>query len=169
MNFNRILPGQVLHYCGIFNALSLHDPVFPLPSSLFPYLPPLIVISPLPSFSIYFVKCNKYVVLCVESDYAVQEDTDLDIDPYCTVPHLFVYRSPRGSPSHGGDVAVYIYDINQPSLPTPFHSVLVSVSVFKALSTVFHFINSSDNSPFSHSVLPVSSLPYWSFQLYVSL
>ena len=35
--------------------------------------------------------------------------------------------------------------------------------VFVALSTVFHSINSPDNSPFSHSVLPVSSLPDWSF------
>ena len=46
-----------------------------------------------------------------------------------------------------------------------FYSVLVSVSVFMALSTVFRSINSSDNSPFSHSVLPVLFLPYWSFQL----
>ena len=75
---------------------------------------------------------------------------------------------PAGSPSRGGDVAVYVSDINQPSLPTPFYSVLVSVSVFMALSNVFHFINSPDNSPFSHSVLLVLSLPYWSFQLYVS-
>ena len=43
-----------------------------------------------------------------------------------------------GSPSRGGDVAVYVFDINQPSLPTPFYFVLVSVSVFMALSTVFH-------------------------------
>ena len=46
-----------------------------------------------------------------------------------------------GSPSRGGDVAVYVFDINQPSLPTPFSSVVVSVSVFMALSTLFHFIN----------------------------
>ena len=39
----------------------------------------------------------------------------------------------------------------------------------KSLSTVFYSINSPDNSPFSHSVLPVLSLPYWFFQLYVSL
>ena len=39
------------------------------------------------------------------------------------------------SPSPGGDVAVYVFDINQPRLPTP-HSVLVSVSVFVALSTL---------------------------------
>ena len=60
-------------------------------------------------------------------------------------------------------------DKNQPSFSTPFYSVLVSVSVLVALSTVFHSLNSPDNSPFSHSVLPVSSLPYWSFQLYISL
>ena len=32
-------------------------------------------------------------------------------------------------------------------------------------SIVFHSINSPNNCPFSHSVLPVLSLPYWSFQL----
>ena len=40
---------------------------------------------------------------------------------------------PAGSPSRGGDVTVYVADVNQPSLPTPFCSVLVSVSVFMAL------------------------------------
>ena len=60
---------------------------------------------------------------------------------------LWCYKSsrpsesvPAGSPSHGGDVAVYAW--NQLSLPTPFYSVLVSVSLFMALSTVFHLINS---------------------------
>ena len=56
-------------------------------------------------------------------------------------------------------------DINQPSLPTPVYSVLVSVSVFMALSTLFHSINSPDNSSLSRSVLLVLILPYWSFQL----
>ena len=70
---------------------------------------------------------------------------------------------PTGSTSRGGDVAVYVFDTNQRSLPTPFYSVLVSISVFMALSTVFHSIDSSDNSPLSHSVLPVIFLPYWSF------
>ena len=32
-------------------------------------------------------------------------------------PHL--YHVPAGSSSHGGDIMVYIYDINQLSLPTP--------------------------------------------------
>ena len=49
------------------------------------------------------------------------------------------------------------------------YSVLVSVSVFMALSTVFHSINSPDNFPLSHSVLLVLFLPYWSFRLYISL
>ena len=76
---------------------------------------------------------------------------------------------PSGSPSHGGYVAVYVFDVNQQSLPTPFYSVLVSISVFMALSTVFHSINSPNNSPLFHSILPVLFLPYWSFQLYVSV
>ena len=60
-----------------------------------------------------------------------------------------------GSPSRGGDVAFYVFDINQPSLPTPFYSVLVSISVFMALSTAFHSINSPDNAPLSYTVLVV--------------
>ena len=70
---------------------------------------------------------------------------------------------PVGSPLRGGDVVVYVEDINQLSLPTPFYSF------FLVLSTVFDSINSSNNSPLSHSVLPVLILPYWSFQLYISL
>ena len=81
---------------------------------------------------------------------------------------LAVAVVPAGSPSRGGDVAVYVFDINQSSLPTPFYSVLVSISVFMALSTVFYSINSPDISPFSDSVLQVLSLPYWYFQLYIS-
>ena len=74
-----------------------------------------------------------------------------------------------GSPSRGGDVAVYVFSINQPSLPTPFYSALVSMSVLMTFSIVFLSINSPDNSPLSHSVLPVLFVPYWSFQLYISL
>ena len=75
---------------------------------------------------------------------------------------------PTDSPSRGGDVAVHVFDINRPSLPTPIYPVLVSLSVFMALSTVFHSINSPYNSLLSHSVLPVLFPPYWSFQLYIS-
>ena len=50
-----------------------------------------------------------------------------------------------------------------------FHSVLVSVSVSMVLSTVFHSINSPNNSSLSHSVLLVLFQPYWSFRLYISL
>ena len=38
-----------------------------------------------------------------------------------------------------------------------------------SLSTVYHSINSSYNSPFSHSVLPVWSLSHWTFQLYITM
>ena len=68
---------------------------------------------------------------------------------------------PEDSPSRGWDVAVYIFDINQPSLPTAFYSLLVSISDFLALSTtVFHSLNSPDNPLLSHSILPVLFLPY---------
>ena len=55
-------------------------------------------------------------------------------------------RVPVGLPSRGGDVIVYVFDITQPSLPTPFYSVLVPISVFMTLSTVFHSINSPDST-----------------------
>ena len=63
---------------------------------------------------------------------------------------------PEGSLSRGGDISVYVFDKKQPSLPTPLYSVLVSVSVFMALPTAFHSIN----SPLSHSVLPVVFLTH---------
>ena len=83
--------------------------------------------------------------------------------------NAFLGQVPAESPSRGSDIAVDVFDVNQPSLPTPFYSVLVSASVFMALSTVLHPINSPDNSPFSDSVLPVLSLPDWPFQLYIPL
>ena len=77
------------------------------------------------------------------------------------------WRSPRAH-HHVVGMLGFMSDRNQPSLLAPCYSVLASISVFMALSTVFHSINPPDNSPFSHSVLPVLFLPYWSFQLYVS-
>ena len=44
---------------------------------------------------------------------------------------------------------------------------LLSLSVFMALSTVFHSINSPDNSPFSYFVLPVLFLPYFVSAIYL--
>ena len=80
---------------------------------------------------------------------------------------MYVKIISAGSPSCGGDVAVYVLDINQQSLPTSFSSVVMFISVFKALSTTFHSIISPNNAPPSCSVLPVLFLPYWSFQLYI--
>ena len=73
-------------------------------------------------------------------------------------------------PSRGGGVTVYVKDINQPSMPTPFlFCSCVRFCLLGPLNCTLHSINSPDNSPFSHSVLPVMSLPYFSFQLNVSL
>ena len=77
---------------------------------------------------------------------------------------------PVRSPSHGVEVAVYVFDVNQPNLPTTFqflkmYYVLVSICVFMALSTAFYSIIPPDNSPLSHCVLPVLFLLYWSFEV----
>ena len=85
--------------------------------------------------------------------YRYQSFHPCDVGKSPTPPHPTPV--PVGSPSRGGDVAVYVFDKNQPSLPTLLYSVLVSIAVFMTLSTVFHSINSPDNSPPSHSVLPV--------------
>ena len=42
---------------------------------------------------------------------------------------LILLRVPVGSPSRGRDVTVYVFNTDQPSLPTPFYSVLVSISL----------------------------------------
>ena len=82
--------------------------------------------------------------------------------------HCDILYVSAGSPSRGEDVVVYVKDINQPSLPTSLYCVLAFISVFMTLSTVFHSINTLDNSPLSHFVLSVLFLPYWSFQLCIS-
>ena len=50
---------------------------------------------------------------------------------------LFFVTVPTCSLSRGGYVAVYVFDINQPSLPTPFYSVLVTVYVFMPFQLYF--------------------------------
>ena len=81
---------------------------------------------------------------------------------------LTPFRVPAGSP-RGGDVTVDAPDMNQPSLPPPFwfcsRVCFCLYSPFNCISS----INSPDNSPLSNSVLLVLLLPYWSFQLYISL
>ena len=90
--------------------------------------------------------------------------------PHICHPCLVSRQVPTGSSSRGEDVLVYVFDINQPTLPTPLYSVLFSIiSVSTSPSTVFHSINSPDNSLLFYSVLPVLFLPCWSFQLYISL
>ena len=61
---------------------------------------------------------------------------------------------PTGSPSRDRDVALYVFEINQLSLPTPFfYSVLASFSVFMAPLTVFHSVSSPDNCPLSSGLM----------------
>ena len=81
-----------------------------------------------------------------------------------------------GSPSRGGDIVVYIFDINKPSSTIlflffffSFVVVLVPVSVIMALSSAFHSINTSFHSRLSHSALPALFLCLMGFQLHISL
>ena len=79
----------------------------------------------------------------------------LSLSPFsCYVSFFLSLWDPAGLISRGWDV---VKDINQLSLPTPLYSVLLSVSIFMTLSTVFHSINSPDSSPFSHSSSSSSS------------
>ena len=80
-------------------------------------------------------------------DWPLEKNPGLGLQKVQVISFLCSVQA--GSPSRGEDVAVYVFDINQPSLPTPFCSVLVSVSAFMALSTVFHSINSPDDCLFS--------------------
>ena len=74
-----------------------------------------------------------------------------------------------GSPSRGGDVAVSAFDINQPSLPTPFNLFLclfLSLWPFHCISFDKFSRKLSDFSLCSSGLL---FLPYWSFQPHISL
>ena len=83
--------------------------------------------------------------------------------------NFYLQRVPAGSPSCFGNVAVYVLDMNQPSLPTPFYFFLESVSVFMALSTISFQKFPQQLSAFSLSssglisALLVLSTNYWSY------
>ena len=113
--------------------------------------------------------CLLFVLSCkarfnLHHGWLISRDASICLLLLLLLSLLFV---PTRLPSCGGDVVVYSFDINQPSLPTPFYPVLVSISVSMALFAVIDSINSPDNSPLSHSVLPVFFLPDWFFQLYI--
>ena len=55
------------------------------------------------------------------------------------------------------------------SLPTPCYSVPASISVFVALSTVFHSINSRDNSVFAFGSSGLASVVLLVLSNYISL
>ena len=69
---------------------------------------------------------------------------------------------PTGSPSHGGDVTVYVPDVNQPSLPTPF----VCFCLYGPFNCILFHKFSRQLSAFSLCVSGLV-LPYWSFEPYI--
>ena len=76
---------------------------------------------------------------------------------------------PAGSPSRVGDFAVCVFDINQPSLPTPFYSVLLSVSVWWPFQLYFIPEILPTTLSLSQSVLLVFFLPLIGPFNYISL
>ena len=58
-------------------------------------------------------------------------------------------RVPTGSPLRGGNVAVYVFDINQQSLPTRFYSILVSVCLYGPFNCISFYEFSRQLSAFS--------------------
>ena len=82
-----------------------------------------------------------------------------------------------GSPSRGGHIAVHVFDVNQPSLPTPLYYVLVSISVYDPFNCISFHKFSRQLSAFSlffrffrSFVLPVLYPPYWwSFHLFMKV
>ena len=72
---------------------------------------------------------------------------------------------PAGSPSRGRDFAVYDFDINQPSLPTPFYSVLVYFGLSGPFNCI-SFHKFSRHLP-AFSLCSSGLLSHWSLQLYI--
>ena len=89
--------------------------------------------------------------ICTKTNYARSSKT---FSPLLFARHirelLFIFMTvPVGSPSRGGNVTVYIYDINQLSLLTPFYSVLVSISVYGPFNCISFHKFSRQHSAFS--------------------
>ena len=85
---------------------------------------------------------------------------------YISLYESLLQLVPTGSPSRGGDVTVYVPDINQPSLLTPFlfcSCVCLCLYVpFNCISFLIFFRQLSAFSPCSSNLV----LPYWSFELW---
>ena len=64
---------------------------------------------------------------------------------------------PAGTPSRDGDVKVCVFDINQPTLTTPFYSVLVSIS----LLWPFHLYFNPEILPTTLRILILFSQSYF--------
>ena len=107
------------------------------------------------SLPVRFFRCGSFLCLCSPELFtSLFASSMVGLFPRCIGPRGFTFTW-WGCCDH----------INQPSSPTPFYSVLVSISVLMVLSTVFHSLNSPDNSPLSCFVLWVLIQPNWSFHL----
>ena len=95
-----------------------------------------------------------YIILTPIMFFPRTSNANSSVDKY---PHPHP-SSPRAH-FHVVGMLQFMSDIKKPSLPSPFYSVLMFISVFiMTLSAACHSTNSPDKSLFSHSVLPVLSL-----------
>ena len=82
---------------------------------------------------------------------------------------LYWITVPKGSPSRGGDVVVYVKDINQPSLPTLFSFYsCVYFCLYDPFSCILFHKFSRQLSAFSLCSSEFFFPLYWSFELYIS-
>ena len=99
--FYQLSPRAHLREVGMFRIVFLHKP-----TGL--------------THSFYSLLASMFVFMTLSTVFQSINSPDNSPLSHSLLPVLFLL--PTGSPSRGGDVAVYAKDINQPTLPTPFFS-----------------------------------------------
>ena len=71
-------------------------------------------------FNVYWIVFNYFCISVLLQHLYIINENDLPILVYVHLQKSSHTTVPTGSPSHGGDVGVYVFDVNLLSLPTPF-------------------------------------------------
>ena len=96
-------------------------------------------------FELYIQTLSKIIQHHALYIHSVSGDNQLDISANLSRLQEIMRASlscvPAGSLSRSGDVTIHVKDINQPSLPTPFYSDLVSISLLWPFQLYFIPLN----------------------------
>ena len=65
-----------------------------------------------------------FFIFAAATAVVVAADAVVGVALFDVLPAAAAAAVPAGTPSRGGDVAIYVFDTNQPSLPTPFNLFL---------------------------------------------